>query len=99
VTASEMEVQSLVMLEAIASGLPMVAVDATSTSELVRHGKSGYLVKPGDEEKMAIYISDLLAHPAKAKSFGRQARKLAELHTLLRTFKAYEKAYRELASR
>jgi glycosyltransferase involved in cell wall biosynthesis len=99
VTASEMEVQSLVMLEAIASGLPMVAVDATSTSELIRHGKSGYLVKPGDEEKMAIYISDLLAHPAKAKSFGRQARKLAEQHTLQRTFKAYEKTYRELASR
>lgn len=99
VTASEMEVQSLVMLETIASGLPMVAVDATSASELVRHGKSGYLVKPGDEKEMAAYISDLLAHPAKAKSFGRQARKLAEQHTLQRTFKAYEKVYRELASR
>jgi glycosyltransferase involved in cell wall biosynthesis len=99
VTASEMEVQSLVMLEAIASGLPMVAVDATSVSELVHHSKSGYLVKSGDEERMAAYISDLLAHPAEAESFGRQARKLAEQHTLQRTFKAYEKAYRALALR
>jgi glycosyltransferase involved in cell wall biosynthesis len=95
VTASEIEVQSLVMLEAVASGLPVVAVDATSISELVENGKSGYLVRSGDEKGMGVAISKLLAN-TKSRSFSRRARAIAEQHTLERTFAGYETLYEEL---
>jgi glycosyltransferase involved in cell wall biosynthesis len=98
VTASEIEVQSLVMLEAIASGLPVVAVDATSISEQVENGRSGYLVRSGDERGMAAAIMKLLAN-TKARSFSIRARQIAEQHTLERTFLGYEKLYKELVAR
>lgn len=98
VTSSEIEVQSLVMLEAIASGLPVVAVNATSISEQVEHGRSGYLVRSGDEKGMATAILKLLAN-TKARSFSRRARQIAEQHTLERTFYGYEKLYQELVSK
>jgi glycosyltransferase involved in cell wall biosynthesis len=97
VTASEIEVQSLVMLEAIASGLPVVAVDATSISEQVENGRSGYLVRSGDERGMATAILKLLAN-TKARSFSIRARQIAEQHTLERTFLGYEKLYKELVA-
>ena len=43
VTASEIEVQSLVLLEAIASGLPIVAVRATFVPEIVHDKVNGFL--------------------------------------------------------
>lgn len=98
VTASEMEVQSLVLLEAIASGLPVVAVDATSVSEMVEHGQSGYLVRSGDERGMAAAITKLLNNQS-ASSFSQRAREIAEQHTLERTFKGYDELYHEVIAR
>lgn len=98
VTASEMEVQSLVLLEAIASGLPVVAVDATSVSEMVEHGKSGYLVRSGDERGMTAAIIKLLNNQS-ASSFSARAREIAEQHTLERTFKGYDELYREVLAK
>ena len=48
-TASEIETQGLVLLEAMASGLPIVAVDATCIHEVVKNQINGYLIPPGDE--------------------------------------------------
>jgi glycosyltransferase involved in cell wall biosynthesis len=98
ITTSEMEVQSLVLLEAIASGLPVVAVDATSVSELVETGKSGYLVRSGDERAMGAAILKLLAN-TRARSFSRRARQIAEQHTLERTFAGYDRLYKEVLGR
>jgi glycosyltransferase involved in cell wall biosynthesis len=98
VTASEMEVQSLVLLEAIASGLPVVAVDATSVSELVESGKSGYLVRSGDERAMGTAILKLLQN-TRSRSFSKRARQIAEGHTLQRTFAGYDALYKEVVGR
>lgn len=95
VTASEMEVQSLVLLETMASGLPVVAVNATSVSEMVQDGKSGLLVRSGDERGMAQAIIELLDEK-KAQRFGRRARALACKHALKNTFRGYNQLYRSL---
>lgn len=95
VTASEMEVQSLVLLEVIASGLPVVAVDATSVSEMVKHGKSGFLVRSGDERGMVKAILKLLAKKD-LQPFRLQARKIAKQHALEKTFTGYDSLYRKL---
>jgi 1,2-diacylglycerol 3-alpha-glucosyltransferase len=59
--ASEAELQSLTTMEAMATGLPVVAVDACALGELVRHGHNGYLSRPGSPEELAAGLDRLLA--------------------------------------
>ncbi|MDK0575369.1 glycosyltransferase, partial [Clostridium perfringens] len=60
ITTSEIETQGLVMLEAAASGLPIVAVRATCIPEIVHNGVNGFLAEPGDIEGLGQGISTLL---------------------------------------
>jgi glycosyltransferase involved in cell wall biosynthesis len=52
----------LVVVEAMARGLPVIASDEGGPAEIVTHGKDGILVKPGDERALASAITDLLGH-------------------------------------
>lgn len=54
--ASQSETQGLVLLEAQAGGLPVVAVRASGVSEAVEDGGSGILVAPGDLEGFAAAV-------------------------------------------
>ncbi len=53
VTASTIETQGIVLLEAMAAGLPIVGVRALAIPELVIDGRDGLLVEPGDERALA----------------------------------------------
>ncbi len=96
VTASEIEIQSLAVLGAIASGLPIVAVRATSNHEIVHHGINGYLAESGDLNGLSDAISRLLRDPQKAKSMGRAGIILVANQTLNHTSEAHERFYRRL---
>ncbi|MBN2105747.1 glycosyltransferase [bacterium] len=63
-----------VIMEAMAAGKPVVATDVGGVSELVQHGKTGYLVPSGDVEKMTEAIMDLIEHPEKREAFGYEGR-------------------------
>ncbi len=52
VSASEIETQGIVLLEAAASGLPIAAVHATCIPEIVHHGVNGYLAESGDLKRI-----------------------------------------------
>jgi 1,2-diacylglycerol 3-alpha-glucosyltransferase len=77
VFASVTETQGLVTMEAMAAGLPVVAVDASGTRDIVEDGKQGLLV-PNDPDAMANAINDLLDAPEKRKKFKRNALKKAK---------------------
>lgn len=66
-----------VTLEAMASGLAVVAADATGTSSLVEHGGSGRLVTPGDIAGYAEATAGYLADPASRARAAARGRKLA----------------------
>jgi len=53
------ETQGLVIGEAKASGLPVIAINAFGTSDMVIHGEDGFLCKPSQEE-FSSYIINLL---------------------------------------
>ncbi len=53
----------LVVLEAMAQGVPLVATDAGGIPEIVRHGRDGLLVAPGDAAALAGALEQLLADP------------------------------------
>lgn len=58
------------LLEASASGLPIVATQAGGNSEVVEDGITGFLVPPNDYYLLAAKIKYLLHHPDTAKKMG-----------------------------
>lgn len=75
--ASITETQGLATLEAMAAGLPVVAVNASGTRDMLKHGQQGYLVE-NDAEALADAIKKLLANPDKMKRFAEAAYKKAQ---------------------
>lgn len=66
------------VLEAMASGLPVVATNVGGTSEVVQNGATGLMVPPGDFEAMGKAIASLVAAPDIRASLGRAARARVE---------------------
>ena len=64
----------LVVAEAMARGLPVIASNVGGPSEIITHGKNGLLVEAGDECALAVAISQLIQDPDKRQRFGEAAR-------------------------
>lgn len=64
----------LVVVEAFAVGLPIIASDLGSVSSLVDHGRTGLLFRPGDPGDLADKVRWALAHPAELNDMRREAR-------------------------
>lgn len=96
ITASEIETQGIVLLEAAASGLPIVAVNATCIPEIVRDKVNGFLVEPGDIKGFSNSITALLNDTKRAKLMGMEGRILAEKHDIRQTWILHEKLYLEM---
>ena len=65
---------STVVLEAAASGRPVVATRTPAMEALVAHGERGLLVEPNDPDMMAAAIAELLSDPQRSAAMGRAAR-------------------------
>ena len=77
VHAPRYEGSSLVTLEAMAHGLPVVATRAGGIPDKVRDGVTGRLVGPGEVDALARAIADLAADPAGRAQMGRRGRERA----------------------
>ncbi|MGQ9599076.1 MAG: glycosyltransferase [Anaerolineae bacterium] len=95
--ASTYEVQSLPALQAAATGLPIVAVEAVALPELVCEGVNGLLVPPDDPQAMARAIGTILQAPDLAARMGQAGLSIASSHVEENTFRAYEDLYRQLS--
>ena len=74
---SSQESFGLAALEAMAYGVPVVASDVGGLSELIEHGKSGYLAPVGAIDKMAEYAVHLLTHADDYTVFSHASRERA----------------------
>ena len=63
---------SLALLEAMASGKPVVATRVGGNPELIDHGRTGFLVQPEDAKDLAANLVKLLCDPGMMQEFGRQ---------------------------
>jgi glycosyltransferase involved in cell wall biosynthesis len=73
VFSSISETQGIVIAEAKAAGLPVVAVGAYGVCEMVEHGIDGYLTEP-EPMKLAEHISYVLKHDSLREQMSRRAR-------------------------
>jgi len=81
-TASTIETQGIVILEAMASGLPVLGVDKFAISEVVHDGENGYISRPFDIEGMAANMVKLLQDDKKLERFGQKALEMAKSHEI-----------------
>ena len=77
---SETESFGLVALEAMASGVPVIASNVGGLPEVVEHGVTGFLAPVGDVEQMAHYAIRILSDCATCRAFSRAARARAVEH-------------------
>jgi glycosyltransferase involved in cell wall biosynthesis len=68
----------LVLLEAMAAGVPVVATDIPGNDEAVRSGMDGLLVHPGNVMALAESVQSILNIPLQADEFRRSARQRLE---------------------
>jgi len=87
----------LVMAEAMAAGVPVVATHCGAPPEVIEDGVSGLLVPPRDSEALAKAIEFLLEDEGRRKAFGDAARRRVQEHFDVRhTAEALEEVYREV---
>jgi glycosyltransferase involved in cell wall biosynthesis len=70
---SERYTSPLKLFEYMASGRPMVVSDLPAIREVVHHGESAWLVRPGDADALAEGLRHVLADPALARALAERA--------------------------
>ncbi|MFB4281261.1 MULTISPECIES: glycosyltransferase [unclassified Nonomuraea] len=89
------ELQSIATLEAMASGLPVVAADAMALPHLV--DENGYLYEPGDVVGLARHLTTILTDEDLRVRLGKASRELALTHDDQSSLARFERIYDEVA--
>ncbi|TCL81251.1 MULTISPECIES: glycosyltransferase [unclassified Curtobacterium] len=90
---STAELQSISSLEAMASGLPVVAADSMALPHLI--DGNGYLFAPGDEHDLAAKLEAVLtASEAEYTAMRERSSAMIEAHDINRTLTTFEALYR-----
>ncbi len=93
---SPAELQSIATLEAMASGQPIVAVDAGALGELCHDGDNGFLFPLDDSEAMAEGLAKIVGDPALRETFSQESLRIARTHDITYTLEQFESLYREV---
>ncbi|KAJ5948386.1 hypothetical protein N7466_001401 [Penicillium verhagenii] len=72
------ETFGLVVLEAMASGIPVIARDQGGPSDIIRHGQTGFLVPPQDLDQFTLLTRKVTENAAHRKNLAIAARRQAE---------------------
>ena len=96
ITASTIETQGIVALEAMASGLPLVVPNAGALPELVKDGVNGYLFEPNNVTDLANKSIEILKNKDLAKKMGETSLEMVETHQIEKSFDRFEKLYQKL---
>jgi len=93
------ELQSIVTMEAMATGKPIIAVNALALPHLVQDGFNGYTYEPGDIKTLAARLIELLSDQRKREIMGQKSLEIIAQHDIHKTLAAYEKLYQDAIGR
>ena len=100
VLTSKMEANPVSILEALASGKPVIAPRVGSIGETVINGQTGFLTEPNDSQQVVKRLCELFANPALARQLGQQGRASVVAHwSLERMVEGYQQWIAEIYSR
>ena len=95
-TASEIETQGIVLVEAAASGLPLIAVDKGAVSEICVDGENGFLCRPRDVAGISAAMVEILSDDALREKFSRRSVEIAGEHDFEKTLDKFLNIYRRV---
>jgi glycosyltransferase involved in cell wall biosynthesis len=99
IMAGTAELQSIATMEAMASGLPVLAVRAMALPELVRDGENGFLFEHGNINQMAEQIVRLLGNEPLRQKMGHASLQIIQNHNIDRVIEQFETLYKEVTKR
>jgi glycosyltransferase involved in cell wall biosynthesis len=91
------EGMSNTVLEAIASGLAVLATDTGGTRELVRDGENGFLIEMKSAQDIAEKAGKFVEQPGLAAEMGAKSRQLAESMSWKKVAEAYYDLYGQVS--
>ena len=87
------ELFGIVLVEAMASGLPVIAANSIGPSEIVDHELNGFLVPKGNEKELENSLNYLIENPEIRKKMGSEGRrKVLKNYTVANVAKLWQKA-------
>jgi glycosyltransferase involved in cell wall biosynthesis len=87
----------LVLLEAMAMGLPVIGTRVGGVPEILTHGVNGWLVEPGDSAVLAAGIRTLWADPALRRQVAEEGRRTAQRFDITQTAMQLQTEYERMA--
>jgi glycosyltransferase involved in cell wall biosynthesis len=96
---SETETQGIVIMEAMASGVPVVAVRAGAVGDIVKNNRTGFLKRPRDIYGVADSIAAMLQYPVKRRQLIAGAHEILKQHDINHTLSEFERIYRQVSRR
>jgi 1,2-diacylglycerol 3-alpha-glucosyltransferase len=99
VIAGVAELQSIVTMEAMASGLPILAVNAMALPELCHDGENGFLFEMGDENALSEKIVELASDPGLRKAMSEKSLEMIQRHDIRKAIRKFEELYGQMAKK
>ena len=93
---SPAELQSIATLEAMASGQPIVAIDAGALKELCQNERNGYLCEKDNVDEIAAALLKIVQNPQLREQFAKESLAIANTHDLQTTLARFEEIYSDL---
>jgi glycosyltransferase involved in cell wall biosynthesis len=93
---SPAELQSIATLEAMASGQPVVAVNAGALSELCQNERNGYLCEKDNVDEFAEGLSKIISDKKERQRMSEESLAIAHTHDLESTLDRFEAIYESL---
>jgi glycosyltransferase involved in cell wall biosynthesis len=98
VLPSYAEIQPLVLLEALAMGLPAIGTNVGGVPEMIIEGQNGYVLEPGDHEGLAERTIRILNDDKLRQEFSRNSLRMARSHDIDKSADKLERLYSKLVS-
>lgn len=99
VIASIAELLSLATLQAMASGLPIIAVNAGALPELVQEGENGYIYNEGDIPTLVQCMENVLTNDELYHKMSAKSLEIVQKHDLLKITDVFENLYQKYSGK